>query len=285
MNNVYKKAIKFFFDQGKTIKNISNLIVRGSSNDTKRCIPHWSDVDLSIIVEKIDIEVYDQVRTLYEKMREKFPFKISITLVTTSDFHSYRHHHGTKPIFYNLSLQRPTGHQITTNQFNNYDIHELKYDCFYNIVSLMHDLRIEDMKRDSDLTSMQKFCCQLLKSSNHLIRNSIFIKTGYMHKNINTKQFRACFSNIDPNLLQRIKYFKRNWSSIIGSYEELMKIRDYVLPIISDIYDQVVTYFSKINYKIIAISNFQEQIACFNTDVDKGSSHFSEIQYSNHKTR
>jgi hypothetical protein len=284
MNNIYEEALAFFLQQGKEIEGVSDLIVRGTSKDTKNCTPHWSDIDVSIITKKINIEIYDQVRNLYAKMRKKFPFKISITFVSESDFLSYRHHHGMKPIYYNFILQSPHMLQDKKHQFNEHNINELKYDCFYNIVYLMHNLRIEDMKRDSDLFAMQEFCCQLLKSSNHLIRNSIFIKTGCIQEKINTKLFKTCFPNIDHDFSQKLMSFKKNWPHIFESYNDLMQIRKYVLPIISEIYDQMVEYFSNLNYKIIVLSNTQDLTVSQSAEIGKELFPSTPIQHVSRKT-
>lgn len=255
MDNIYDEAIAFFLQEGKEIEGVSDLIVRGSSRDVKNCTPHWSDIDVSIITKKINIEAYDQVRNLYERMKKKFPFKVSITLISESDFLSNKHHHGIKPLYYNSILQNSKFLQDKIYQFKDHSISELKYDCFCNIVYLMHNLRMEDMKRESELSALQEFCRQLLKSSHHLIRNSIFIKTGCIPKNVNVKSFKAYFPNIDYDFPQKLKSFKKDWPQIFENYNELIQIRTYVLPIISEIYDQMVDYFSKLNYKIIILSN------------------------------
>jgi hypothetical protein len=280
MNDVYEEAIKYFFQQGQKIKNVNDLIVRGSSRNIKKCTPHWSDIDVSIIVQKIDIEVYDQVRNLYEEMREEFPFKLSITLVTKLDFLSYRHHHGTKPIYYSSILQNSGTYPGKRNHLKAHNLEELKYDSFYNIVSLMHNLRAEDMRRGSDLSALQEFCCQLLKSSKHFVRNSVFIKTGQIQEQVSTKLFKSCFPGIDPTFPQKLKFFKKNWSQTIENPKELMQIREYILPILSDIYDHMVTYFSNLNYKIMTFSNSQDSSFSSNIGIDEKSVYSPEIKTS-----
>ena len=90
----YVDSIKCFRDLvEKQVDSVNDVILRGTTPSENDIVPGWSDVDFSIIVEKITPKILNQINLIYQKLKIMFDFKISITVVTQDDINNKFHHH------------------------------------------------------------------------------------------------------------------------------------------------------------------------------------------------
>jgi len=249
-NEEYLSSIRYFLEISKNIEGLHDLLVRGSSIDTKKCVANWSGINFTIVVEEITSSVLEQVRAVYQQMITKYPFKISITFVTKKDLQSYRHQHGIKPLYYSAFLQNSVSllRNVTFTE-KKHSLNELKYNCFTNVVYLIHDLRIRYMKENQEnMASIIKFCCHLIKTTKHLIRNAIFIRSGLMNKEVDQELFRLYFPKIDAQFPNILDSYKENWAELIKNRKQLIRIINHVFPIVEKIYEDTVCYAEQLEF-------------------------------------
>jgi len=210
----YEEAIKDFQDYGKQIDSVVDLILRGTGA-SKKMKPEWSDLDFSIILKKITPQATAMIQRLHSLLQEKYPFKISIVVVTQSDFELPIHYHGDKPAFYTNHVKKDLsllGYQWQQNT-SSLSQEIFRRDCFQNISYLIHDLRKVIFQKLGSLSSRD--VRHFAKRSQHLIKNSLYFLEGS----------EIDFTNISFLLP---KYFGKEgqvlWDTCVETKENWLKI-------------------------------------------------------------
>ncbi len=249
MGSTYQKIIELFCEQGKLIPGVYDLLLRGSAGSLgeKKFVDSWSDLDFSVIVNQITSEVRQAVRSLYQLLKQKSQVKITITLVDIEDYVSLYHSHGIRPFYYSSllsdaqSLLRLQHDSKKKNFIVNARVRE---NCFSNVAYLMHDLRKEYIACGDDLVELQTFCRHLAKRSHHLIRNAIFVKTGYIDHNICEKRLFENFAKIDKDLPKKMRKLREDWAAVSYSKEMLEQTIHYIFNNVEKVYSETVQYIN-----------------------------------------
>src|SRR5579884_512766 len=105
MNNSCKQIIENCINNFLKLPQLYDILLRGSAIYDSNLIDGWSDLDFTIIFFKIDPKILKQLNFIYQSLKTKYSFKISITIVTKKDFMSPIHNHGIKPLHYNAILE------------------------------------------------------------------------------------------------------------------------------------------------------------------------------------
>ncbi|WP_253305924.1 hypothetical protein [unidentified bacterial endosymbiont] len=62
LTNCFDKALSTFIQQGKRIKGVHDLLVRGTGANSEAILTkNWSDFDLSVILDRVDVTAFNQV--------------------------------------------------------------------------------------------------------------------------------------------------------------------------------------------------------------------------------
>lgn len=247
IKSTFEKAIEYFLEEGKKIDGIYDLLVRGgNARNDHLFIENWSDLDLSVIIEKLNLKSLQQTKTLYQSIKIFFPYKLSITLVSKKDFFSPCHHHGIKPIYYQEILRSSISLlQKSIHTQNHLSSRDLQLDCFNNISYLIHDLRGKYLLlNNQDPWSVIEFFCHLIKRTKHLIRNTIFIITGHIDERINPELFQKHFPQIDKNFPDYLNLLKENFNAYLKSPEKTYDPVEAIMNTAEIIYEEAVAYMS-----------------------------------------
>ncbi|MCL4380219.1 hypothetical protein M1466_01860 [Candidatus Dependentiae bacterium] len=211
----YSEALKESIKLFSQLSEVYDLLLRGTAITEEQLTEEWSDIDFSIIFNKITPSALNSVRHHYQYLSKKYPFKISVTLMSKEDYLSSCHYHGIKPLYYQKLLS--SSRSIFKKDISCTSAVEeqfLRFDCYANVAYLMHELRSSFLKLDIQKDSqLRLFTLHLLRRTKHLIRNSIFIKTGYIDEEIDSILFSELFPEIDPNLIQTFCSAKTSWNS------------------------------------------------------------------------
>ncbi|NBT85210.1 MAG: hypothetical protein EBT45_01740 [Alphaproteobacteria bacterium] len=240
--DLFSEAINDFIRLSKgNISDLHDLLIRGGlGKSLRQPRKGWSDIDLSIIVEKINSSVLKEVRDIYQLLKRKYSIKITITLVSRNDFLSKRHHHGMKPIFYSHY-----GLEQSISLFNNeikfgdkVDERELRLDTISNVCYLIHDLRNRYMELENSTDAIATYAKHLMRRSNHLIKNCIYIKAGVLlEEDIDQDLLYRCFPSIPFKNIQLIEGYKASWETIKNDRKELKRIIDVLQEINEEIFE------------------------------------------------
>lgn len=223
--NLYKEALGDFILECKKINAIHDILLRGTSCNWDDIVPFWSDIDLTVIADKINHSSVLKIRKFYALIQKKYSFKISLTLITLEDYKNKHHHHGLKPLYYNKILN--DSHSLYGRSYPIKFIEDSKltrYDSYLNLVYLIHDLRKSLLTLDD--TKKTAFAIHLLKRAKHLVRNSIFVLSGYIDEDINLNLVIQYFPNIDPFYINLLKTTKDSF--FYESRDNLDDIIEYV---------------------------------------------------------
>lgn len=249
----FSDALKIFSSEGRKIDGVYDLLIRGSGAKEKGdLVENYSDLDTSIVVQEVSIKVLKQIKFLYETIKESFPHKLSITVVSKKDYLNDYHHHGIKPIYYTYSLGSAVSLlHGTIVRDSRVSLATLQFDCFSNIAYLIHDIRSKYLALDlDDQEEVREFFCHLIKRSKHLIRNCIFIRTGHIDENIDQDLFKICFPEIDPAFLQHLKNYKINFEQITNA-EKVEDSINILLAVLEKVHGSLLSNYPPIHHKEI----------------------------------
>lgn len=233
---IFEKALACFTEKGKTVEGVFDLLLRGGgTHEDHFYVENWSDLDLSLIVFKINENVLLQYRWLYNEIKEIFPYKLSLTLVTYLDFMSPSHHHGIKPIYYNELLKNSIS--LLQNKSSRKEIVESKmqqFDCLANIAYLTHDLKNRWLILDFNSNqALIEYLCHAAKRAKHIIRNSIFIMTGIINEEIDLNVFQQVFPKEKREFPERLKRYKLEFSEYAKNKDNKKHLQTEILYILS----------------------------------------------------
>lgn len=249
----FQETIECFRMRAKELTGVYDVLIRGAViQSQEQLIENWSDLDLSIIVEYIHYKNLEEIRGLYQELKENFPYKLSLTVVTRDDFFSSYHHHGMKPIYYGYQL-RTSKHLSNENQVYRLNDRFLKENCFSNIAYLIHDLRSRYLQLDlNNIEKLKEFLCHLVKRGKHITRNSIFVMTGYTSENICINQFIKCFPNANPEFPEDLNRIKVSYNSLPDETYILALYVENIINNIEIIYDEVLRFFQNNKLEFLA---------------------------------
>ncbi|WP_010304329.1 NUDIX hydrolase [Candidatus Odyssella thessalonicensis] len=205
---MFSKAVEVFKSEGKFIPGIVDLLVRGTGATEESQFDHLSDLDLSVIVKEVSANVLKKVSGVYNKIKEDFPYKLSITVVSQKEYISNYHHHGIKPLTYSYSLPS-TSKSLLGNlilQRNALSSHDFKLDTVANMSYLIHDLRQRRIKLNpKEQEHCHEFLAHITKRAKHFIRNALFLHTGQLKEEIDIAAYNEYFNNYEPLLPDLIR--------------------------------------------------------------------------------
>jgi hypothetical protein len=249
----FQETIECFCKRAKELTGVYDILIRGgATHSQEQLIENWSDLDLSIIVEDIKYKNLEEIRALYQGLKENFPYKLSLTIVTRVDFFSSYHHHGMKPIYYGYQLS--TSKRFSNEkQFYMLNSRFLKENCFSNIAYLIHDLRSRYLQLDlNNVEKLKEFLCHSVKRGKHIAKNSIFVMTGYMSENICISRFKECFPNANPEFPEDLNRIKVSYNSLPDEMSTLALHIENIINSIEIIYDDVLRFFQNNELEFLA---------------------------------
>jgi hypothetical protein len=242
---LYKDVLSKILEECKSIDDVYDVLLRGTSCDWKSIVPYWSDIDLTVVLNQINHSSLSKLRKIYKDIPRKYEFKISLTFVTVDDYLNQYHHHGSKPLYYNIILNN--AHSLYGRTYPDKLVHNTiltKYDCFLNLIYLIHDLR----KRFLELNENNKgfFLTHIIKRTKHLVRNSIFVITGYISEDINIEMCCTYFPSISPQFFDILQNFKNEYSQNMNQEDDMISfIFDNAEKIYCEILSTIEIYMEK----------------------------------------
>lgn len=245
-SNIYKKAIDDFIILGGKIPKLDNLILRGTCIDQKDLIEGWSDLDFSIVVRKLDYENIPEIKKLVQYLKRSNNFKISVTVVTSSDFNSPYHYHGMKPIYYSHEVKNDNNYinpgllKIPMCFLENL----LLYDCITNLVYLIHDLRSQYFSCGDSSREVIIFTRHIIKRSKFILKNAFFVMSQEISKDINISNFTQYFPQVTSDFLETINNSKYYWEDIIKDQQRIQKIMSHAFEQVNYIYETTLVQLS-----------------------------------------
>jgi len=84
-----------------------------------------------------------------------------------------------------------------------------RYNCFTNVVYLMHELRSRYLQLEPK--EQQGFALHLLKRAKHLVRNAIYVLSGYSHEEIHLASAVNMFPQEEPDFFIFLNEVKKTW--------------------------------------------------------------------------
>jgi hypothetical protein len=251
MDNHSQEILELFFEEAKKIPGIFDIILRGSGsnkNKVKPFVPGWSDLDFSLIVEKITPEVRNKVRELYNLTRQHTDMKMSLILVDKEDFFTKHHLHAIKPMNYTdvfdkfQSLLKEDISYVkrpTKGESNAY-----KVSCYTYLSYYIHDVRIKHFMTSYDIRDYREFFRHLVKRCNVIVWNAVWLKTNYTGDTCGDRLLEE-YPKVDKNFWPTVKETRANWSTVKYDLEKMNKLTDYFFENIEYIYREVVNYAEK----------------------------------------
>ena len=250
LKDSYSKIIDLFCILGEKIPGVYDLLVRGTFSTQKSAISDWSDLDFTVIVKEINMDVHHAISKLYQALSKNNDMKISVSLVDLEDLSGANHYHGMKPLYYSSRLIEARSVLIGDSGYLSkhyiFDI-RMQLDCYTNIVYLMHDLRTQHMKLDGSMSAVSAFCKHMAKRVKHLIRNAIYIRSGLISEQINPELLAKYFIMVDKKITIKLQYLKENWPDIKTDLTKLLDSIDYLLQNAEIVHKEITGYINKIN--------------------------------------
>lgn len=246
-HHLYKRALNEFTKEAALINEVHDLLLRGGLALDSIRSDSSSDIDLTIILKKISLQNMRAISELNLNLKQKYPFKISITVVSLEDYSSKVHHHGIKPLYYNNMLKNSISLLgKTIINYQNVKSYDYQLDCFCNIVYLVHELRKNFLANlaINDIRILQNFQIHTIKRSKHIIRNAIYIMTGIISEKINPEQFNYLFPNNDIQFLELI--ISKFTEDVVPSYENIMSNIEFIIREIEMIFNLTIRYMEKL---------------------------------------
>ncbi|MBI5345818.1 MAG: SAM-dependent chlorinase/fluorinase [Chlamydiae bacterium] len=252
--NEYLRAIESFTKKCRDIEGIFDVLLRGTSTDMELIIENWSDIDFSVIVKESSQNVYQNIRQIANEIRTAFNFKISITLVALSDFIRKNHNHGIKPEYYTNFLDQSKslfGKDTLTlrNYSHNYE-NTCIMDCFHNIVYLVHDIRSKYLQINREnFSNFQELCRYILKRSQYVIINAIFVITKIFKPKIDILLFKKLFGEKHIDFAIRLLRIKEDWANLNHNPESLDQMTSEAMIVSDFVYDVTCSYIDQLRRK------------------------------------
>jgi hypothetical protein len=188
--------------------DVEDILVRGSlALGYQNFVEGYSDIDTTMVVSKCDESILNNVRNIKKHIKSIFPYKFSITVVTTTDFQHDLHHHGHKPIFYSYTLgnslsllnkEWDIGKSCITRKLQ-------RLDACSNISYIIYEMRNKFIAADqSDVHEMGVLCLDFFKKSKHLIRNIEFCLTDYSERVLDFNRLSRIFPQLEADYISFI---------------------------------------------------------------------------------
>ncbi len=216
---MYKEALNEFKKEALKIEGVKDVLIRGTSDSDKEITDGWSDLDFSIVFEKLDYKSHLRVRSLYIALKKKFKFKISITCVSETDFNSDFHHHGIKPSTYTSRLEKDS-HSLLSIKPNRKAVSDFlhRISAYENLVYLVHDIRSNMIKMSTNAADIKTVTIHLIKRSKHTINNSLCVLEGYIGESIDSDLYNKYYQEKFPDYINKLKEYRKEVPDIIDTY-------------------------------------------------------------------
>jgi S-adenosylmethionine hydrolase len=272
----YGKIVQKFVEGCREAPGIYDVILRGTAVEECGFCDGWSDVDLSVVFDKLTTQAYRVVRDCLSSIREDCgdSIKISVTLVDVNDFRREDHNHGIKPLYYSALLDdslvsllrnepalRERYHTVSSKPvFLPYVV----TDCFCNVVYLVHDIRMRYLNTDiTDLEKYSRDALHIIRRSKYVVLNSYFVITGKIIERIDEetmKEILGVFNCLEQDCFRSVYLsdLKHRWEAVSKDCKEVTQVVDTVVGICDYIYKEVCTMFDfnkKKRKKIVVFSD------------------------------
>ena len=245
MDKHSKEILDLFCEKGKTIPGLYDLVLRGSAskkNQIKAFVKDWSDLDLSIIVERITKDVRDKVRDIYQELKKHTDMKITIILVDTEDFFRKFHYHGAKDLHYSHAFPYFESLHRRDISYGNRNAHNLEIyqlSSYMYISFLIHDLRKQYFSCGNSIIDIREFFYNLVKRANIIAWNALFFKTAHEGPDTDYEKIYAEYPNLDKDFSHKLQYIRENWAELRYKIHDMSMLTDYLLNNIEYLYSEI----------------------------------------------
>lgn len=203
----------------------AKLLVRGSSAYGASFINEWSDIDVSILFEKLSIEKMRFVRQLYSDHRHRSPnIKLSITPFDKLDTPSINplHHHGIKPITYTIELAQ----QFEDNPYfllshGNVGINYIQADTLYRYYEMYYKMLADYYKSDNRpqvIAEAWHRLARMIRSCLEILNSELIPEKGKINE---FQQYdKLPFAQLAAEILNRYQTMRAAWTEM-GAMEKV----------------------------------------------------------------
>jgi len=238
MCNNAEQILDFFQKHCRDMDGVYDVILRGSLSCSE-FISDWSDIDLSIIVNKNEFDVWNRLRKIAIDARLKFNVKISITVVELLDSSRIGHNHGIKPSYYSTILSntamsllgKPLPFASTCNK-------DRMYDCYHNLLYLVHDIRSNYLSLNPQSIDFVDKCRHILKRTKYVIKNALIIFGNSNELYLEVCEIARAIQCTNVAFIDQILHLKQHWSEIKNNDQQLLSSVTHSIVLCSSIMNQ-----------------------------------------------
>ena len=244
MFNNTEQVVDFFKNRFRDIDGIYDVILRGSLLDSE-FVCDWSDIDLSVIINKNNEQVWTYLNSAIGEARRKFPIKISVTIVDYDDCTRELHNHGIKPMYYTKALADNSKSLLGKPLCFSEKQDSLLSDVYYNVLFLVHDIRNNYITLDKQSEDFVSKCRHILKRTCYVIKNAAVLIQGKENIEKSSYKLGKILSCSDPEFIGRLFSLKKEWHYLIKDNDELFKLATYASMLCTEIFKNLHLHLDK----------------------------------------
>jgi hypothetical protein len=233
-----EKLLQLIIKDVKGLNGFVDVIDRSG----KEYVKGWSDIDLSLIFEKIDYELLTNLRRTFKRW-EKYGQKLDIFILTPEDNPTLSFHfHGGYQLTYleKLKKARAVFKKYPLKGFFRYPPSILKIDCLRTMA-----LKIQEI-RQTVLTGRFRFraksLCTKAREVMHILKKAKTISE------MASKIIKFANRRTPKDIIKFINSYNKirmSWNSIKNNTKELTKIEQKTIDYVERIYQRILKeYFS-----------------------------------------
>jgi hypothetical protein len=207
-----------------------NLLIRGSKSYNAEPTPFWSDIDITFLVDKADYETLktiEMIKTEYDSLHKDITLSVVVTEKDDFITNNYFHHHGVKPLSYNLELSNSLDIELP----DKVNVHLLRESSVYRLYEILHTFRREVVK-ESNFSS--ETVAKGFHRVSQYLRNTIEIQ--YPEFLIDSKKIRErkYINVLEPKdkaqeFFNKYDYVRENWQTIRNDNDEVQVLGEYLV--------------------------------------------------------
>jgi hypothetical protein len=208
----------------------NNMLIRGSRSYNAEPTPFWSDIDLTFLVDKADSETLkkiEMIKTEYDSLHKDITLSVVVTEKNDFIINNYFHHHGVKPLSYNMELSISLDLELPDKM----NVHLLRASSIYRLYEILHTFRRE-------VVTHKQFSSEEIAKGFHRVsqylRNTIEIQ--YPELLIDSKKIRErrYVTLLEPKnkaqeFFSKYDYVKENWQTIRKNNDEVQILGEYLI--------------------------------------------------------
>lgn len=254
------EAFRFLEDYLKGEKYIKDIIVKGSLNSSQPKLPHWSDLDITIVVEKTSIKLYDFLSEVYSLFKKNYPeIKLSLTPINEEDNLQANclHHHGIKPIAFNYELKTQNKNPLYSSMsLPNKDA--VRLSSTYRYYEILYDFRKTVIQNNISLVEfVNKYfhrASRFIRTHFEIINPNLLRDESMIDESLFIKEYD--YEQVVGNFFELNKYVRDNWMNIIEDEDKLRHYKDYIIMLIEKLNDHFIPIMVMISKEYMDDSNY-----------------------------